>query len=353
MQVRVRNRLRSHGLPRGVQAIAMVRTSTHVKGKQSHQTKNTVPFLAIVFAVTVALTMPLLAPTIVEADSGIRLLRDPNPPCYLLNDGATPQAFWWKITFDAAPSHALLEIVGPDDTVMHTQRFDLSGLTSPVYNPENTVGDAGMGDPAYAYSWRFDGGIGPGLYRVRLVFYGEELGHAYDAGASFRIMQRLEVYTYDAASGDPLEGWEFLITGPEDFSGITDGTGYAVFQSRSPDPPCHEAGQSYRDVLEAGTYTVVGIPEDGSMSTDPEEVPPYQKTFTVPHPAGETIRIEFGSRNSGETPPDPPPDQTPDMPNDSPGAGMRTVAFVMLWIAFTAAVIAGAVVLVRRRGTKA
>ena len=218
MRVRVRNRLRSHCLPRSVQAIAMVRTSPRVKSRQSHQTKNTVAVLAIVFAVTAALITPLLAPTIVEADSGIRLLRYPNPPCYLLNDGATPQAFWWKITFDAAPSHAVLEIVGPDDTVSDTRSFDLSGLTSPVYNPGNTVGDAGMGDPAYAYSWRFDGGISPGLYRVRLVFYGEELGHAFDAGASFRIMQRLEVYTYDAAGGDPLEGWEFLITGPEDFS---------------------------------------------------------------------------------------------------------------------------------------
>ena len=96
--------------------------------------KHSVVLHSIMVLVAAAVLGMLLAnPEGVEAQSHIDLHRDPNPPCYLLNDGDTAQAFWWKITFATSPDKTVLKIIDPDGVEVYSQIFDLTGMTSPVY----------------------------------------------------------------------------------------------------------------------------------------------------------------------------------------------------------------------------
>jgi len=299
----------------------------------------------MVLVAAAVLGMLLANPEGVEAQSQIDLHRDPNPPCYLLNDGDTAQAFWWKITFGTVPDEAVFTVTDPDGIVVHTETFDLTGTTSPVYNPENTIGDAGMGDPAYSHNWSFSPGIKAGTYRAEFAFY-SSIGRESSASQTFWIMQRVRVYKYNDLNGDgiddgepALSGWDFSVSGPEDFSGTTDSTGYAIFDSRNPTSPCALGTEAYRDILKSGTYNVSETLKDGWENTDPGGSAPYQKTFTVPDPAGETIVVEFGDREPGKPPPP---------PEDSETAGTGSFASLGLWIALGAAIVAAAVIFARR-----
>lgn len=300
----------------------------------------------MVLVAAAALGMLLADPEGVEAQSRIDLHWDPNPPCYLLNDGATPQAFWWKITFGTVPDEAVFTVTDPDGIVVHTETFDLTGMTAPVYNPENTMGDAGMGSPAYAHNWSFSPGIKTGTYGAALAFY-SNIGGESAAMQRFWIMQRVQVYKYNDLNGNgsddgepPLSGWNFTVSGPEDFSGTTDSTGYAIFDSRNPTSPCALGTEAYRDILKSGTYNVTGTLKNGWENTDPGGSAPYQKIFTVPDPAGQTIVVEFGDREPGKPPPP---------PEESETAGTGRLASLALWIALGAAIVAGAVIFARRR----
>jgi len=349
MRMRVRNPLGYHDL----WSNTLARVPTRVKYRNSHNTKRTVLSMAVVLAVTAALITVPSTSNSVEAQARIELRRNPNPPCYLINDGATPQAFWWRITFGTVPNRAAFRILDPEGAVVHSQSFDLTGQISPVYNPENTVGDAGIGDHAYSHGWSFGQGIQTGLYRAELEFWSDDVGRESSATQTFLIKQRVQVYKYNDVDGDgdydpddpPLQGWEFSVTGPESFSGTTDSTGYAVFPSRNPAAPCALADEAYRDILQSGTYTVTGTPKDGWTNTDPGDDEHYQKTFTVPHHDGETIRVLFGSREVDAPPPEPP---TP--PDESQRGIMRMAAIVALSVVLGIATIAGAIVLYRRRG---
>jgi len=255
----------------------------------------------LALGLVLGLALPMATPLVIEASANIDLVRSPNPPCYLLNNGATPQAFWWKITFDTTPDEAVLTILDPDGVVVHTETFDLTGRSSPVYNPENTIGDAGTGNAAYAHNWSFSPGIKTGTYRAQLDFY-SNIGRESSAMQTFWIMQRVQVHKYNDLNGNgsddgepALSGWEFTVSGPENFSGTTDSSGYAIFPSRNPTSPCALGTEAYRDVLASGTYTVTETLKLGWTNTDPGGSAPYQKTFTVPHPTGQTIVREFGN----------------------------------------------------------
>jgi len=259
----------------------------------------------LALGLVLGLALPMATPLLVDASANIDLVRSPNPPCYLLNNGATPQALWWKITFDTTPDEAVLTVLDPDGVVVHTETFDLTGRSSPVYNPENTIGDAGTGNAAYAHNWNFGPGIKTGTYRAQLNFY-SNIGRESSAMQTFWIMQRVQVYKYNDLNGNggkdggepPLSGWDFTVSGPESFSGTTDSSGYAIFPSRNPTSPCALGTEAYRDVVASGTYTVTETLKLGWTNTDPGGSAPYKKSFTVPHPAGQPIVIQFGNRQS-------------------------------------------------------
>jgi len=283
-----------------------------------------------ILAVLAVIGIPLLSPAIVQATADVSLWRSPNPPCYLLNNGATPESFWWKITFDTTPDYATLEIFDPDGFLVHNDTFDLSGKTSPVYNFLQSVGDPGMGDPAYAYNWSLGAGAKAGEYEARLYFSSEEVENESAALQTFWVRQRVQVYKYNDLDGDgtdnggtepPLSGWNFTVSCPPphvspprpllgnpgdaggDFWGVTNSSGYAVFQSGDPTAPpqCLVGPQLFVDVLNSGGYNVTETLKSGWTNTDPggSAITPLTKNFSVPDPAGATIVVKFGNQGLG------------------------------------------------------
>ena len=281
-----------------------------------------------ILAVLAVIIIPLLSPAIVQATAVVSLYRGPNPPCYVLNNGATPESLWWKITFDTTPDEATLEIFDPDDLLVYSDTFDLTGATSPVYNPENSVGDPGMTNPAYAYNWSISAGAKAGVYVAVLTFSSEEVPDESAALQTFWVRQRVAVYKYEDENGNhiddgepPLSGWNFTVSCPPphaghggitytaalvlgnpgdsggDFWGVTNSTGFAVFQSGDPTAPplCTVGPHLFVDVLNSGGYNVTETLKSGWMNTDPGGSPPYAKTFLVPDPAGATIVVKFGN----------------------------------------------------------
>ena len=58
--------------------------------------KGRILYLMMVLALVLGMVPTLATPLVVEASANIDLVRSPNPLCYLLNNGATPQALWWN-----------------------------------------------------------------------------------------------------------------------------------------------------------------------------------------------------------------------------------------------------------------
>ena len=153
------------------------------------------------------------------------------------------ELFWWKITVaDTTPDIVTHRIFDPDGIVVHNDSWDVQGLPSPIFNPENTVGDSAHGnvlDQLHAHAWVVPTGAEPGIYLPEVRYdYSSEISNPNSYGirsesvgaddfqltstVPFVIKQPLTIFKYNDLNGNGqfntgepgLDGWEFTVVGP-------------------------------------------------------------------------------------------------------------------------------------------
>lgn len=248
-----------------------------------------------VFAITaLLLSMFVFVIQPALAVSASKQLRDPS---LTLNTGSFMEFMWWEHTFDSTPVQVSHLIQDPTGLTVHTDSWNITGATSPLYNPEDPTG-ANQGDLTnlnFAHKWVVPAGANPGIYTSRVRYYSSEIlnGNPPDdfnweneSAVTFRVEQPWQVFKYNDLDGNGkfdvgepgLDSWHFSITGPGgySFSGNTSGEGFLEL----PEPTI------------AGAYTITETLLSGWRNTDPGGSATSRRTVVVPGdliPADPTI----------------------------------------------------------------
>jgi len=284
-----------------------------MKGKLTGIVLRLTVVMAMLFLLVGAIVQPALA------DATINQSRDPSPANYVLNDGSATELMWWEVQWTSTPIYLSHIIENPLGAVVHTDAWNITGSTSPIWNPEDPTG-VHYGDntlPAFAHSWLVPAGAVPGTYTSRVRYYSSEVSGGptvppadlgsfeAESAVTFFVRQPWQIFKYNDLNGngafnDPpevgLDNWNFTVTGPvgttpfpgpsNSFSGSTSGGGFLVLP----------------EVAVAGAYTITETLKSGWRNTDPGGSSPYQKVITIPDDLDETQAIPtvmFGNQQLG------------------------------------------------------